>query len=104
MHPPPGAGRAALATRRGRGDDGLPRSQRLGRASELASIPSAGAITVTKRGQPALSLVPWDLYESLSETLEILSDADLTKALRRSITEACGGRTILWEKVRGQLD
>jgi len=57
-----------------------------------------------RRGRPVLALLPWELYESLVETLEVLGDQDLMKALRRSLTEARAGRTIPWEKVKGELD
>lgn len=80
------------------------RSQLLGLADELSHPGKAEAVAVTKHGRPVLALLPWDLYESLVETLEILGDEDLMKALRRSIKEARAGRTIPWEKVKRDLD
>jgi PHD/YefM family antitoxin component YafN of YafNO toxin-antitoxin module len=80
------------------------RSQFLGLADKLARNPSAGGVMVTKRGQPVLALLPWGLYESLVETLEILGDEDLLKHLRRGLKEARAGRTIPWEKVKRDLD
>ena len=71
---------------------------------KLSCTPSAGAVAVTKRGKPVLALLPWDLYESLVETLEILGDQTLMGALRKSIKEARAGRTIPWEKVKRDLD
>lgn len=79
------------------------RSRLLALAEELTRNPSAGAVTVTKRGRPVLALLPWELYESLLETLEILADADLMKALRRSLREARAGRTIPWKQVKREL-
>ncbi len=33
---------------------------------------------VTRRGRPVLAVMPWELYESISETLEVLGDGELT--------------------------
>ena len=79
------------------------RSQLLGLADDLNRITPPGPVAVTKRGRPVLALLPWELYESLMETLEILGDEDLMKALRRSVREARAGRTMPWEKVKRDL-
>lgn len=62
-----------------------------------------GAIAVTRRGKPVLALMPWELYESIVETLEILGDEELMKALRRGIREIQAGKGIPWEKVKEDL-
>jgi PHD/YefM family antitoxin component YafN of YafNO toxin-antitoxin module len=80
------------------------RSQLLGLADEFTHSPAAGPITVTKRGKPVLALLPWELYESLTETLDILGDEALMLSLRQSLKEARAGRTISWEKVKRALD
>ncbi len=41
-----------------------------------------GAVAVTRRGKPVLAILPWDLYESSVETLEILGDEALMDVLR----------------------
>ena len=69
---------------------------------ELAEEP--GAIAVTRRGEPVLAILPWDLYESIMETLEILSDEELMAALRQSIKEASEGKTIPWDRAREELE
>ncbi|MBI4063827.1 MAG: type II toxin-antitoxin system prevent-host-death family antitoxin [Elusimicrobia bacterium] len=61
------------------------------------------AVTVTKRGKPVLAIVPWDLYESIVETLEVMADADLMAMLRQSLKEAESGKRIPWEKVKKEL-
>ncbi len=76
---------------------------------ELTSLPERlaeepGAVAVTRRGEPVLAILPWDLYESLLETLEVLSDDDLMTALRQSLKEAARGETIPWEKVKAEMD
>ena len=79
------------------------RSQLLALADELNRPSATGAVAVTKRGRPVLALLPWAFYESLVETLEILGDEDLMKALRRSLKEARAGKTIPFEKVKQDL-
>jgi antitoxin YefM len=68
----------------------------------LAADP--GAIAITRRGEPVLALLPWELYESLVETLEVLADQDLMEALRQSLNEADSGELIPWETVESELD
>jgi prevent-host-death family protein len=68
---------------------------------ELAEEP--GAIAVTRRGEPVLAILPWDLYESIMETLEILSDEELMAALRQSIKEVSEGKTVPWDRAREEL-
>ena len=79
------------------------RSRLLGPAEELNRPTGAAAVAFTKRGRPVLALLPWDFYESLVETLEILGDENLMKALRRSLKEARAGKTIPFEKVKQDL-
>jgi len=75
------------------------RAQLLELAEELNRSSAAGPVTVTKRGKPVLALLPWELYESLTETLDILGDENLMRSLRQSLKEARAGKTTPWEKV-----
>ena len=75
---------------------------------ELTSLPERfakepGAVAVTRRGKPVLAIMPWELYESLVETLEIMGDKDLMASLRKSIKEADAGKTIPWDQVKKDL-
>jgi prevent-host-death family protein len=74
----------------------------------LASLPrkltrDPGAVAVTRRGRPVLAIMPWDLYESIVETLAILGDEKMAAALRQSIREAESGDTVPLEKARARL-
>lgn len=69
---------------------------------ELAEEP--GAIAVTRRGEPVLAILPWELYESIVETLEILSDEGLMAALRQSIKEASEGKAVSWDRAKQELN
>jgi len=51
------------------------------------------AIEITRRGRPVMALLPWDLYESLVETLDVLADEEVVKALRRSVRDIRKGKT-----------
>jgi antitoxin YefM len=79
------------------------RSRLLDLAEQLNRPPATEVVTVTKRGKPVLAVVPHEFYESLIETLEVLGDAALMDALRRSVKEARTGKTIPWDKVKQDL-
>ena len=70
---------------------------------EFQKDPRLGAVEVTRRGKPVLAILPWELYESLLETMEIMSDEKLIKSLRKSIQQAKEGQLIPWEKVKEDL-
>ena len=61
------------------------------------------AISVTRRGKPVLALVPWELYDSLLETLEVMSDRELMERLASSLREADAGKTVSLAKLRKDL-
>lgn len=65
--------------------------------------PETGAVIVTRRGKPVLAVMPWELYDSITETLEILSDGKLMKALRRSLNKARKGRTYSMAEVKKKI-
>ena len=50
-------------------------------------------VVVTRKGKPAAVLVNYGEYERLKDTLEVLSDADLMKQIRRSQRFYAGGGT-----------
>ncbi len=76
---------------------------------ELTSLPERlaeepGAVVVTRRGEPVLAILPWELYEGLVETLEIMADDELMSELRESLEQAERGETIPWKQVKSELD
>lgn len=75
---------------------------------ELTSLPDKlshthETVTVTRRGKPVLAILPWEEYEAIVETLEILSDADLMAQLRQGIKEMKLGKLIPWNQVKHEL-
>jgi len=76
----------------------------LSRLPELfAGDPDLGALAVTRRGHPVLALMPWELYDSLIETLEILGDSELVSELRQGILEIDAGKGVAWEDALSDL-
>ena len=61
------------------------------------------AITVTRHGKPVMAILPWELYESIMETLEIMSDAELMAAFRQGVKELAEGKGRPWEDVKKEL-
>jgi PHD/YefM family antitoxin component YafN of YafNO toxin-antitoxin module len=58
---------------------------------------------ITGNGAPALAILPWELYDGLLETLEILGDPEQMAALRRGMQGITEGRTESWEAAKAPL-
>ena len=61
------------------------------------------AVALTRRGKPVLALMPWDLYEVIQETLEVMEDEELMVALRQSLKDVAEGKVTPWEDVKMEL-
>jgi antitoxin YefM len=61
-------------------------------------------MAVTRRGKPVLAIMSWEDYESIQETLEILSDDASLECLRSSIKEVKEGKQISWQQAKTRLD
>lgn len=59
---------------------------------------------ITRRGKPVLAVIPWELYEAISETLEVMGDKELMTKLRRSIKEMEEGKEIPWAEAQQELE
>jgi PHD/YefM family antitoxin component YafN of YafNO toxin-antitoxin module len=70
----------------------------------FAEDPDLDAVAITRRGQPVLAVMPWELYEALVETLDILGHEDLMRELRHSLREAEEGQLIPWDTIKEDLD
>ena len=78
---------------------------------QLTSLPeefqreeNLDAVAVTRRGKPVLAVMPWELYETITETLEVMADKEMTSVLKESIAEYGRGQAIPWEKAKEDLD
>ena len=75
---------------------------------QLTSLPERlakhpGAVTLTRRGKPVLAIMPWELYDTLMETLEILADKEFTAILRQGIKDEKDGKGVPWARVKKEL-
>lgn len=59
---------------------------------------------ITVNGSPAAVLMSAQEYESWKETMEILSDPNLVKAVKKGEKEIEEGKGIPWEKVKKELN
>jgi len=72
-------------------------------ADALEKHPEIGAVKITRHGKPVLAVLSWDLYESVVETMEIMSDPELMAAFRQGVKEMEEGKGIPWEQVKTEL-
>ena len=61
------------------------------------------AVALTKRGKPVLVVIPWELYESIIETMEILEDPEMMDGIRGGIEDMRKGNLIPHEEVLEKL-
>jgi prevent-host-death family protein len=64
---------------------------------------SERVITITRRGQPVLAVLPWEFYESIVETLDILGDPEMVAALRASLDDLKRGRLVSHAEAKKRL-
>lgn len=62
------------------------------------------AIALTHRGEKKFAVLPWDDYEAILETMEILRDRTLMRELRRNERELAEGKGIDLEVVKRRLE
>ena len=70
---------------------------------ELKEENRMSTAAVTRNGEPVLAIMPWELYEGLIETMEILADHSLMKALKESLEDVKKGETHSEEEVKKEL-
>jgi antitoxin YefM len=78
---------------------------------QLTSLPETlfhngqpDVLEITRRGKPVLAVLPWELYEAVSETLEVMGDKELMAQLRQSILEMDSDKLISWQDAKQELD
>ena len=60
-------------------------------------------VSITSRGKQVFALMPWELYESLNETIAILGDPDMMKAFKKAVQDIKSDNVTDWEKVKREL-
>ena len=61
------------------------------------------AIALTIQGKPALAVMSWDVFEGISETIEILGDPEMLASLARGIEDERAGNLVPVEEVVARL-
>ena len=87
------------------GTENIPIVQARAMLSQLPErlIAENRAVALTRHGKPVLAVMPWDLFESIMETMEIMGDADMMDALRQGIEDVREGNLIPLEQVKAEL-
>jgi PHD/YefM family antitoxin component YafN of YafNO toxin-antitoxin module len=77
---------------------------------QLTSLPEtllhdgqADVLEITRRGKPVLAVMPWELYEAVSETLEIIGDVELMALVRQSMQEINDSTLLSWKDAKQEL-
>jgi PHD/YefM family antitoxin component YafN of YafNO toxin-antitoxin module len=78
------------------------RTELLDLPEKLAREPEH-AVIITRRGQPVLAVLPWEFYESIIETLEVLSDSELMAELHESVEDIERDRLLSHEELGSRL-
>ncbi len=60
-------------------------------------------VQVTRHGRPVMAVLSWELYESITETLEILGDPEMMAAIRQSSEDIAQGKMTDLETVKARL-
>jgi antitoxin YefM len=60
-------------------------------------------LIITKHGKPVMAAMSYEQYESLQETISILTDATFSRRLQESIVQAEKKETVDWEDVKTKL-
>lgn len=60
-------------------------------------------VRITHRGKPAMTLMSAELYDTITETLDVLSDPKSVEALRKSLHDIESGRVHTLDEVAGRL-
>ena len=83
----------------------LPITEARAKLTQIANdlVDSQDTVTVTNRGKPMMTLIGYEMYESIMESLEILSDPELMAQLRQSLREARSGDVIGLDEVERDL-
>ncbi len=78
--------------------------EQLTRLSEILSEDAeTAAATITRHGKPVLAVLPWAVYESIVETLDIMSDKELMASVREGIADVDEGRVIALDDALAEL-
>ena len=61
-------------------------------------------ISVTNHGKEVFALLRWDTYESIAETLEILSDEEMYSELKIGIKQAVNNELVDFDEYKNAIN
>ena len=64
---------------------------------------SGKAIGITKKGETRAVLMSQEEFDSWGATLDVMSDPELVKGIRKGMEDVKRGRVVPWEKVKSKL-
>lgn len=84
----------------------LPLTEARNRFAELVEMASGmfARFTITRKGKPEAVLMSKEEYDSLVETLEIMSNPKTMASIRRAMADIKAGRVTPWEEVKKELN
>ena len=68
---------------------------------KFAATPGA-SVTITREKQSPVVMMSQDEFEGWQETMEIMADPELVKAIKEGEADIAAGRVIPWEEVKKQ--
>jgi len=78
------------------------RAKLTGLSRELKKRPGT-IVRITHRGKPAMTLMSAELYDTLVETLDVMSDPSAVEALRKSLSDIEAGRVHSLDEIAARL-
>lgn len=70
---------------------------------QLQEDAESSVVTITRHGQPVLAVIPYELYESITETLQIIGDQELMAAFQNGVRAVAEDRTITLDELERRL-
>lgn len=70
---------------------------------DLAKVITEEPLIITQEGQPIMTAMSYQKFESLMETLDILADQTFSQKLKESIDQVKRGETVSWETAKEKL-
>jgi len=82
----------------------MPISETRKRITHLASeLSPEDTVSVTNRGKEILAILPWETYEAIAETLQILSDPRMMEQLKNGLDDIKNERLHDLDEVKRDL-
>ena len=76
--------------------------------SKLTQLPeqlagNAWAMPLTRHGTPVMALMSWELFEAITETMDIMGDPEMMAELKAGIEQVAQGEGRSWGDIKAEL-